>query len=659
MFWDQVPPDDIVNFHNYHWQSENKPDRAVPTNLCVKDWHPVLTQWSEKDDEALEQLLTSLHPCLPSPSDVVDVKSFKAALNSTVYAVPQLLNHSSTSVCERRCHLVEFQEHLILYDFVQDMAIRVEDAKMANIVGSKGIGKTYALWYLLIKRLKKGHPTIYTINKYSYFFSAAGVQRSMHSPDSSEARAWLDTYRTDGNITSTWVLIDARGLKPEEREGWIWFQPVPWQAVFASSNSWLVEIYTTCVTFPPQSRTSWFLQIWPMSGPLLTRLGPSFPHLYEILAATNMKSTEHEYMQGIKSILANSTGDVLMSIASTPSPSSSELAALPPGLFTIVRSGSEFFEEQIIFSSRPMRDQFFHMYSLLRNDKSNLSWQFFEAIAFDFLTSYFSCQYRWMPMKVQRGRESNDQNCVDKQKGKQDKEKGKEKKGKSQFSTWELDAREEVLFEDRRKSHLYVRRSTDPLKRKETWQSDDEPPAKMIKVENRSGGGDDGGDDDNGDKAEAGPSESGPVDGTNTTTSSPLTEPDDEPLPCPPPFTHRIYFEVGQYNHQKGSAITPNILHVAMNPRQALFDAIALHDGTGYVYQVFDRNGEANHFMKTSGIPCVKAMLPKKTPVVFIALIPAGKNATLWAPESAAEFAAWHYYSLEIDLQGTDGMDEQ
>jgi hypothetical protein len=383
-----------------------------------------------------------------------------------------------------------------------------------------------------------------------------------------------------------------------------------------------------------------------------------------------MKSTEREYMQGIKNILANSTGDVLMSIASTPSPSSSELAALPPGLFTIVRSGSAFFDEQIIFSSRPMRDEFFRMvrmkcssflltqYSLLCNDKSNLSWQFFEAIAFDFLTGYFSCPYRWMPMKVQRNRPSNDQNRVDKQKGKQkgkqDKEQGKEKKGKNLFSTWELDARPDVLFEGRRKSHLYARMSTDPLKRKETWQSNDEPPAEKIKVENRSG--DD--DDDNGDEAEAG--ESDPLDGINTTISSPLTEPEDELRPsCPPPFPHRIYFEVGQFNHQKGSAITPNILHVAMNPRQALFDAIGLHNGIGYVYQVFDRNGEANHPMKTSGIPCVKAMLPKKTPVVFIAMIPAGKNATLWVPESVPEFAVWHYYSLEIDLQGTDGTDEQ
>jgi hypothetical protein len=125
-------------------------------------------------------------------------------------------------------------------------------------------GKTYALWYLLIQRLKKGYPTIYTINKYSYFFSADGVQQSVHSPDSSEARAWLDTYRTDGGVAATWVLIDACGLKAEEHEGWIWFQPVPWQAVFASSNSWrmislenshkfvmnpptVVEIYTVCV----------------------------------------------------------------------------------------------------------------------------------------------------------------------------------------------------------------------------------------------------------------------------------------------------------------------------------------------------------------------------------------------------------------------------
>jgi hypothetical protein len=103
MFWDQVPPDHTVNFHNYHWQSENDPDRPVPAKLDVKDWHPVLTQWSEKDDKALEQLLTSLHPSLPSPSDVVDAKSFKAALaalNSTVYVVPEQLNHSSTSICQ-------------------------------------------------------------------------------------------------------------------------------------------------------------------------------------------------------------------------------------------------------------------------------------------------------------------------------------------------------------------------------------------------------------------------------------------------------------------------------------------------------------------------------------------------------------------------------
>ncbi|KAJ7894056.1 hypothetical protein B0H13DRAFT_2339436 [Mycena leptocephala] len=648
MFWNQVPPDDIVNFHNYHWQSENE-ERPVPAKLDVKDWHPVLTQWSEKDDEALEQLLTSLHPSLPSPSDVVDVKSFKAALNPTVYVVPAQLNHSSTSVRDKRCHLVEFQEHPILYGFVHNMALRVEDAKMANIVGSKGIGKTYALWYLLIQRLKKGYPTIYTINKYSYFFSKDGVQQSVLSPDSSQARAWLDTYRTDDNVAATWVLIDARGLKPEEREGWVWFQPVPWQAVFASSNSWrmvplenshkfvmnpptVVEIYTT-LRFHPNRERAGFSKFGPFLGPLLTRLGPSFTHLYEILGAPDMKSTEREYMQGIKNILANSTGDVLMSIASTPSPSSSELAALPPGLFTIVRSGSAFFDEQIIFSSRPMRDQFFRMvrtkrssflltqYSLLRNDKSNLSWQFFEAIAFDFLTGYFSCQYRWMPMKVQRNRPSNDQNRVDKQ-------KGKEQKAKNLFSTWELDARPDALFEDRHKSHLYARRSTDPLKRKETWQSDDEPPTKKIKVENRLGD-----DDDNGDgEAEAGPSESDAVDGINAPIDSPLTELEDESLrpSCPPPFPNRIYFEVGQYDHRKGSAITPNILHVAMNPRQALFDAIGLHDGIGYVYQVFDRNGEANHSMKTSGIPCVKAMLPKNTPVVFIALIPAGKNATLW-----------------------------
>ncbi|KAJ7878713.1 hypothetical protein B0H13DRAFT_2346395 [Mycena leptocephala] len=648
MFWNQVPPDNIVNFHNYHWQSENE-ERPIPAKLDVKDWHPVLTQWSEKDDEALEQLLTSLHPSLPSPSDVVDVKSFKAALNPTVYVVPAQLNHSSTSVRDKRCHLVEFQEHPILYGFVHNMALRVEDAKMANIVGSKGIGELHGLSAFnppnidlpcrkdvrplvsAYSKTEKGISTIYTINKYSYFFSADGVQQSVLSPDSSQARAWLDTYRTDDNVTATWVLIDARGLKPEEREGWVWFQPVPWQAVFASSNSWrmvplenshkfvmnpptVVEIYTT-LRFHPNRERAGFSKFGPFLGPLLTRLGPSFTHLYEILGAPDMKSTEREYMQGIKNILANSMGDVLMSIASTPSPSSSELAALPPGLFTIVRSGSAFFDEQIIFSSRPMRDQFFRM----------------------------------MPMKVQRNRSSNDQNRVDKQ-------KGKEQKGKTLFSTWELDARPDALFEDRHKSHLYARRSTDPLKRKETWQSDDEPPTKKIKVENRLGD-----DDDNGDgEAEAGPSESDAVDGINAPIDSPLTELEDESLrpSCPPPFPNRIYFEVGQYDHRKGSAITPNILHVAMNPRQALFDAIGLHDGIGYVYQVFDRNGEANHSMKTSGIPCVKAMLPKNTPVVFIALIPAGKNATLWVPDSSSEFAAWQYYSLEIDLQGTDGTDE-
>ncbi|KAJ7891475.1 hypothetical protein B0H13DRAFT_2340566 [Mycena leptocephala] len=125
-----------------------------------------------------------------------------------------------------------------------------------------------------------------------------------------------------------------------------------------------------------------------------------------------------------------------------------------------------------------------------------------------------------------------------------------------------------------------------------------------------------------------------------------------------PPPAKRCYYLAATLK-----AVEERILYIPSARMNALFDVFTLYGPVLFLFQAFSRQGSARHNMSHRGISAVKKILAlcqekyTEVEVVFVAIVPFGKNATLMVPQDSV-FDEWRYFSLELELPQVENNEE-
>ncbi|KAJ7460721.1 hypothetical protein FB451DRAFT_1270090 [Mycena latifolia] len=330
--------------------------------------------------------------------------------------------------------MVVFKEYTYLHDYVSQAMLKPQDMNMITISGSKGIGKTMSLYYLLIRRLQDGRPTIFSRRGLSFYFNQAGVLFSNKPTVDPSLITWRVTWEPEAPVNPSdrlMVLVDAANATPQCE----WFQPMTnWKTVFAStaSKTFSTEIGQSKYIMNPPAQLE-------MCGALLFHRGLAieaegrmahfsallsevrifgpcpgivFPLVEPRKSATSTVSPRDELLHNIQNMINKYPWDNFASFMSNANPSVANLATLPTPMMTITR-GTEVYKPRVRFASRRLEDMIWDVRDIRRNDfllkqfwvlrdhSDSISWPYFERLAGQIITGRIGCRTRWAPMQVE------------------------------------------------------------------------------------------------------------------------------------------------------------------------------------------------------------------------------------------------------------------
>ncbi|KAJ7148983.1 hypothetical protein C8R43DRAFT_952227 [Mycena crocata] len=573
--------------------------------------------------------------------------------------IPQQLVYPNFSA-GRQAFVVEWDDYRVLWKDVQDFRTERAAFDYLAVVGAKGIGKTCSLYWLMDKAIAEHMNVIFQPSaQYAYYLIGGKYYYTTFASDSPEALYWMQNELTQEIMKNTLVLVDAKAMHNVNLESSIWFTgnfltvfatsgmspelpggirvrqfvlnpPSPYEIAGCLKYQSKLAHITRDEAFITKLRTS------------LVRFGPCVDVICSILAGQDPDRIE----ASIKSWLEMCPTDHYLSILSGNEPTVSQMRDMGGGIVSIIRLDKSW-EKGFIFTSHIMRKLFFDFASVrstrfgLENymtlsRSSPLSWQFYEGVAISFLTNQLTCQSRWAPMQY-REVSSKDQTL----------KSDPSKAGRQAFRQYSVNV-EGVPITPLRVSmdptssiaiahDIVPSPSASPSRSRSRSTSIMPPPSTPLKRP--------------GEPLPGGPSSS---------KVKREDVPDERPaiLVCPPSMTEPPFWESAWLAEDNtplaNQSLVEGVLYLPTRPMNALFDAIALYGGYVYVYQMFDRLGEAKHSMKASGIPKVLALAGPHE-VIFVSVVPGYQEAGLMVPidkenASIKAFLDWHYFSLELFL---------
>ncbi|KAJ7100534.1 hypothetical protein C8R44DRAFT_888343 [Mycena epipterygia] len=225
-FWTPCVEPGLRDFYHYHWGGNSRsprdsdllevPDLLRPPKVMLPTPTSTGAQKITTDEaEHISALFCgALDSTFPGAAEFTTPELATNAMlgihrlcrDSKTFVIPNRLAFGHTYQRHDHCGvvLVKFKEYQTLASAHNGV---FSDASV-EIVGSKGIGKSFSLFYLLLDRLWSKKPTIWTRGEVSFFFWEKGVFKTFERAGSPLANGWAMEIHSDKNADSLCILID-------------------------------------------------------------------------------------------------------------------------------------------------------------------------------------------------------------------------------------------------------------------------------------------------------------------------------------------------------------------------------------------------------------------------------------------------------------------
>ncbi|KAJ7222622.1 hypothetical protein GGX14DRAFT_558713 [Mycena pura] len=623
-FW-KPAHEEVQIFFRMHWQSRKDHSQCYQGGRYFAS-----TKLEQKEDgleEAMEEVQASISPGFPGIPDTADAE-IDRIMNMQAFDVPSLLANGYPGP---PVQVVVFQDYKVLDEHLTKVLENKAPSKKQTlcILGSKGIGKSYSLYYLLIRRLHAGVSTIWSLGTKAYYFGTHNGRPVAYKANSDcpmPVDKWMDSEQSDPPLPKC-VLVDflPHGGLPTQ------WQLYPGLVVFASTTTTLSTLtlsdellvlnpptvseiisaatYTQSLSDVPWSRL--LLGI----GECIAIFGPNPGLIFTLfdkheLNKSRMMGAQERMLLEIE---ASDWKTVLKPMLSTETPPLKQFANVPKEVFSILRK-QEPWRHTVVFASRRMQEAVLNCAKELRTSylldryqtmQDALMRQLWESFATDFLVMRLRTQYTFAEMrKSSRETESNEAFVE----GPAFSPRISVPTSTVQISRWSYLTEAESL------SHS-ISRSSSPSR---SQSYDESAPGAKRKTNHQS----------------EGPSQKKVKVRVET-----------------------VETEVPQWERMtsEGAFTIENceILYVPQSGMNPLYDAAGMAidaDGvkTGYLFDMHDRNGKGHKFMSLKGLEKALDLFPPNTPIVFVSVVPKGRMAKLMVPYDHHVFDKWSYYTLEI-----------
>ncbi|KAJ7878410.1 hypothetical protein B0H13DRAFT_2346543 [Mycena leptocephala] len=607
-YWSECQNEDIQAFFDANWGN----DSSLP-----QEQTPRISQGERANYLALHECLHDSFPthyAVPDPDrDVV----------SPIHSLPR--HHVPVNLARASCNLVEFAEHKRLLAHIDEKRKEVleKDGYLIALFGSKGIGKSCSLYYLLIKELQRKRAVIFSRGYMAYYFSSEGVFEAYQETYKGAGLAWRMTYQVSQVakivpvvpmvVPNMLVLVDATDDGNEPPSG-MWFT-APFFTVFATTTQAkavaLLKHAKLYVMNPPSAMEihAAFLQRSARTkilalADLVSRFGPSLGTIFPMLDFIDISLEIKQVLSAIIASLNDCNVDLLVKIASNANPPMSDVMKLPSTVKTVFR-GKEFCDAQLEFSSRWQKEIFFQVDAYAAEEGGR----------------------RKAPTKKKTPKNTPTPAATPVE----------DPKKKEEFDTWILDNTSSLALKTRPplpgstsarssdSSVMALSQSRDPSMsptKEFAWSISDRSSSPVVALDTQSR------------DQSAPPTRKRGAD--DDSSSRPLkrikTEEDASPLfDLPPCKGHEFYFPATLM------AVDEGMLYIPFNTMNPLFDAFIFWKSVLFVFQAFTRRGDGRHNMATTGIPHVEKIVQlcekhdkaqSEVQVVFVAIVPLGNEAS-------------------------------